>query len=248
MNAVNPLPISAGELGRRIAADLGRPSLRAVVVSASAVSAVATRISARQRALSGQPVTHIEHPPEAGALVRLVRRAGEGLAILSGIDGFSEEEWQWLDLLRSYLGRGGSTWLVLSPRSLRLLSRNAPNLASWIDSVFTLVADGAPPPHEADEEAAQAEFDRLSRIWLNETMFMSSLTRMIKHPAYQEIIQMGSRAIPPILRDLEREPKMWGPALHAITNATPVPKEDAGKVGRVAAAWLKWAKDNGYEW
>ncbi|MFS8064729.1 MAG: hypothetical protein ACMG6S_00030 [Byssovorax sp.] len=247
MNAVNLLPISAGELGRRIGADLGRPSLRAVIVTTSSVGAVASRISERQRTFSGRAVTHIEHPHEAAALVRLVRGAGEGLAVISGIDDFSEKEWQWLDLLRSHLARGGSTWFVLSPRSFRLLSRNAPNLASWIDSAFTLL-DGDSSPHAAEEEAAQAEFDGLSRTWLDETMFTSSLTRMINHPAYQKIIQMGPKVVPSILRDLEREPKMWGPALHAITKATPVPREDAGKVRRVAAAWLKWAKDNGYEW
>ena len=247
MNAVKFPPMSAGELGRRIDADLGRPSLRAALVSASSAAPVAARIAARLRKLSGRTVAHVEHPLEAGALVRLVRRAGEGLAVVSGVDDFSEEEWQWLELLRSHLARGGSTWFVLSPRSFGLLERNAPNLASWMGSPLALI-EGDSSGHEAEEEADQAEFDRLSRIWLDETMSMSSLTRMVKHPAYQEIIRMGPRVIPPILRDLEREPKMWGPALHAITKATPVPKEDAGKVGRVAAAWLKWAKDNGYEW
>jgi hypothetical protein len=247
MNAINLPSISAGELSRRIDADLGRPSLRAVVVTALSVGAVASRLSARQRTLSGRSVTHIEHPHEAAALVRMVRSAGEGLAIVSGVDDFSEEEWQWVDLLRSHLSRDGSTWFVLSPRSFGLLERNAPNLASWMDAPLTLM-EGESSNDEAEEEAAQAEFDRLSRIWLDETMITSSLTRMIKHPAYQEIIQMGPRVIPPILRDLEREPKMWGPALHAITKATPVLSEDVGKVRRVAAAWLKWAKDNGYEW
>jgi hypothetical protein len=99
-----------------------------------------------------------------------------------------------------------------------------------------------------DDGATQAEFDRLYREWLEEAGFMSSLTRKVNHPAYQGIIAMGKRAIPPILRDLEREPKLWGPALHAITGAMPVPKGDEGKVSRVAAAWLRWARENGYDW
>jgi hypothetical protein len=247
MNAIKLYPISAGELGRRMDADLGRPSLRAAIVSETSVEAVASRIAARQRRLSGREVVHIQYPHEVAALVRLVRKAGEGLAVVSGIDELSEEDWQLLDLLRSHLARGGSTWFVLSPRSFRLLSRNAPNLASWIDGAFTLL-EGEPQSHAADEDQAQAEFDRLSRTWLDETMITSSLTRKVQNPAYQAIIRMGARAVPPILRDLEREPKMWGPALHAITRATPVPREDAGKVARVAAAWLKWAKDSGYEW
>jgi len=247
MNAFKILPISAGELGRRIDADLGRPSLRAAIVSASLAGPVAARIAARLRKLSGRAVAHVEHPLEAAALVRLVRRAGEGLAVVSGIDDFSEEEWQWLDLLRSHLARGGSTWFVLSPRSFGLLERNAPNLASWMGNPLTLM-EGERLTREADEDAAQAEFDRLSHVWLDETMFMSSLTRKVQNPAYQAIITMGERAIPPILRDLEREPKLWGPALHAITGAKPVQKGDEGKVRRVAAAWLRWAKANGYEW
>lgn len=101
---------------------------------------------------------------------------------------------------------------------------------------------------EDDVDAAQAEFDRLSRQWLEDTRFTSSLTRMVRHPAYQQIIAMGKRAIAPILRDLEQEPKMWGPALHEITGAQPVPRGDEGKVARVAAAWLAWAKDSGHEW
>lgn len=247
MNAVELLPISAGELGRRIDADLGRPSLRAAIVSEPSTGAVAARIAARSRKLPGRAVAHIEHPHEAAALVRLVRRAGEGIAVVSGIDDFSEEEWQWLDLLRSHLSRSGSTWFVLSARSFGLLERNAPNLASWMDNPLTLM-EGESSNYEAEEEAAQAEFDRLSRIWLDETMFSSSLTEKIQSPAYRKIIGMGNSAIGPILRDLERKPKLWGPALRAITGENPVPKGDESRISRVAAAWLEWAKENKYEW
>lgn len=81
-----------------------------------------------------------------------------------------------------------------------------------------------------------------------ETQTLSSMTRIVAHPAYQAIIAMGERAIPPILRDLQRAPDLWGPALHAITGARPVPPADAGRVARVAEAWLAWARENGYAW
>lgn len=59
---------------------------------------------------------------------------------------------------------------------------------------------------------------------------------------------MGQAAVPLILRDLEREPKPWGPALEAITGAHPVAKEHAGRVKKIAGDWLRWARDNGYVW
>ena len=88
----------------------------------------------------------------------------------------------------------------------------------------------------------------MSRTWLDDTMMTSSLTKKVENRAYQAIIAMGERAIPPILRDLEREPKLWGPALHSITGANPVANSEEGKVRLVAKSWLQWAKDSRYEW
>ena len=105
---------------------------------------------------------------------------------------------------------------------------------------------------EAESSASlpdvEQEFKRLAAEWIKDTMLTSSLTKIVQHPAYQAIIGMGKVVVPFIIRDLETQPKFWGPALHAITGARPVPKEDAGKNSKVAAAWIQWAKDNGYKW
>jgi hypothetical protein len=69
---------------------------------------------------------------------------------------------------------------------------------------------------------------------------------MAAHPAYQEIITMGQEVVPLLLRDLEQEPDHWFAALRAITGAHPVPPEDRGDLHKMAAAWLRWGKDNGY--
>ena len=43
-----------------------------------------------------------------------------------------------------------------------------------------------------------------------------------------------------------REPDHWFWGLKAITGEDPVALADRGKVGRMAQAWLDWAKKRGY--
>ena len=94
----------------------------------------------------------------------------------------------------------------------------------------------------------EERFQRLAARWRAETAYLSSLTEMIAHPAYQEIIALGPEVVPSLLRDLEKEPDYWFAALRALTGANPVPPEDAGKLDNMAAAWLNWGRENGYQW
>jgi hypothetical protein len=246
MNAVQLAPMTAGEGSRRMAADLASPSLRAAIVAGSSTAEVASKIAARQRKLFRRDVARVKDPSDAAALVQRVRGAGDEVVVVSGIDEFTAEDWRRVDLQRTRLLRRASTFLVLSRNSFALLESSAPNFASMMSNPLTQVE--LEPSGCEEEEADQAEFERLSRTWLDETMITSSLTKKVENPAYQAIIAMGERAIPSILRDLEREPKLWGPALHAITGANPVQRGEEGKLKLVAKAWLQWAKDNKYEW
>ncbi len=56
----------------------------------------------------------------------------------------------------------------------------------------------------------------------------------VNHPAYQEIIALGTDVAPCLLR--------------AITGAQPVGCEDRGKFDQRAQAWLRWAIERGYRW
>jgi hypothetical protein len=105
-----------------------------------------------------------------------------------------------------------------------------------------------PVPTAQQVESVEQKFQRLTAVWRAETRHLSSTTKMFGHPAYQEIIAMGAQVVPSLLRDLEREPDHWFAALRAITGAQPVPPEDRGDITRMAAAWLRWAKDHGYQW
>jgi hypothetical protein len=57
--------------------------------------------------------------------------------------------------------------------------------------------------------------------WKKDTEVHSSIARMIKHPAYQQIIDMGEAVIPLLLAELEREPDFWFAALQKLTGVGP---------------------------
>jgi hypothetical protein len=99
---------------------------------------------------------------------------------------------------------------------------------------------------QANEENA-ARFDSLARRWKEETAHFSNVAKKALHPAYQEIIGMGERAIPMILAELKREPNDWFWALHAITGVNPVPAEKRGNLCAMTDAWLQWGAENGYQ-
>jgi hypothetical protein len=82
-----------------------------------------------------------------------------------------------------------------------------------------------------ENAAAQIKFMRLVAEWKSETSITSSITEMVLHPSYQNIIGMGDTAVPLILSQIESEgddPDQWFWALQSITGADPIPEEDAG--------------------
>ena len=84
----------------------------------------------------------------------------------------------------------------------------------------------------------QARFRALVKQWKKDTETDSSIMRMVRHPAYQEIIGMGEPVVPLLLDELEREPDFWFAALQKITGADPVPKTSVGKIEEMAKAWI----------
>lgn len=99
----------------------------------------------------------------------------------------------------------------------------------------------APTPEEAKEK-----FRRLADRWSDETQLVSSLTEIVLHPAYQQVIGMGEAAVPLILNELQDDPAPWFWALQSITGENPVPEDDAGQFRKMADAWLRWGRIRGY--
>jgi hypothetical protein len=96
-------------------------------------------------------------------------------------------------------------------------------------------------------QAAGAErFERLADQWESDTRNLSSTTQKAIHPAYQDIVAMGPKVVPMILRRMERQGGHWFWALHHLTGQNPVEKAAEGDVGRMTEAWLKWGRSRGY--
>lgn len=89
-------------------------------------------------------------------------------------------------------------------------------------------------------------FDALATQWRAETGDLSSTTKRILHPAYQQIIGLGPTAVPVLLRELEHRPDHWFHALRAITSADPVRPEQRGDLDAMAGAWVEWGRSQGY--
>ena len=87
-------------------------------------------------------------------------------------------------------------------------------------SILRQLAPGVSPPNEtplnADGPTTDQRFRELVRQWKEATQFVSSVTDMVTHPAYQQIIGMGKDVLPLILAELRREPDHWFWALQAI--------------------------------
>jgi hypothetical protein len=98
------------------------------------------------------------------------------------------------------------------------------------------------------DETIEQRFRRLEAKWIAETGHLSSYTATIRHPAFREIVNMGEAVIPLMLRDLEKRPGLWVWALHEITGEDPVSAADAGKIGKMTEARLRWGREHGYQW
>lgn len=94
----------------------------------------------------------------------------------------------------------------------------------------------------------EQRFYALVQRWRGSRPLARTATGAAMHPAYQEIIGLGREGLPLILKELEREVDHWFWALRAITGMDPVAPSDRGDLGKMADAWLRWARSQGLSW
>ena len=96
------------------------------------------------------------------------------------------------------------------------------------------------------EPADRERFNELADRWEEETFFLSFSDQAAAHPAHQEIVSMGERAVPLILERMRLQGGLWFHALWDLTGANPVAPEDRGKTDAMQTSWLQWGERNGY--
>ena len=96
------------------------------------------------------------------------------------------------------------------------------------------------------QESVESKFIALAEQWQRDTAFLSSITDIAMHPAYQRIIGMGLVAVPLILRELSREPNHWFWALVSITGENPVHPDNAGNLREMTEDWLRLGRERGW--
>ena len=104
--------------------------------------------------------------------------------------------------------------------------------------------DRVGPEIHASQPVDKEEFNRLANEWLKQRPKGVDVAEMIRHPAYQAIIDIGPQAVPWLLERLAQRPDHWFYALNQITNAKPVQKQHQGNIKAMAEDWIKWGKQN----
>lgn len=105
----------------------------------------------------------------------------------------------------------------------------------------TLTIQDAQQAGEADREL-EREFRQLTDQWYEETRFLSSTSEIVSKETYYQIVALGRRVIPLILRELQERGGHWFLALRALTKDDPVDQQDRGNTKRMTQAWLDWGK------
>lgn len=162
-----PLPTTRlPEFALRVESRAGRGDWLVLAVPAGTCDDIAANLLAELAAFETTVAVHVTDVENALALAESVRHAArDARVVVSGVDEFSDSEWEHLDLLRSRLARDQAILLLLSPDSVERLFRNAPNVSSWIGgSVWTL-------DESDDEESAAEKEPRLAELrrWANMT-------------------------------------------------------------------------------
>src|SRR5947209_7076908 len=104
------------------------------------------------------------------------------------------------------------------------------------------------PASALSGDELRRRFEELADEWQEAVAYLSDSTLREAHPAYRAIVALGAPVVPLLLADLERTHRHWFAALSELTGANPVPQGEAGRIRRMAEAWVRWGREHGYAW
>lgn len=142
--------------------------------------------------------------------------------------------------LAAAVSRPSKTWGPIYDESIAVVD------SPFVFDQFKLSVEHYLAPVSRQWANPALRFNTLKTEWESETAHLSSITEISIHPAYQQIIGMGTIALPYIMDALRKKPGHWFWALKAITGEDPVSPSERGKIKQMAEAWLKWGKEQGY--
>lgn len=97
--------------------------------------------------------------------------------------------------------------------------------------------------YKASEVDYVDEFRSLVKKWRLATLWSSSITEAISHPIFNKITAMGTKVIPLIIEEIERQPDLLIAALPILTGEDPVHDSDRGNFPAMAITWIEWYRN-----
>lgn len=130
-----------------------------------------------------------------------------------------------------------------------LRDRGAVILAAARTRMIGMLSGSAVAIHDESRTSASdadlpSRFRAYAETWRRQTQHYSSVSKMISHPAYTAIIEMGREAVPLLLEELRDRPDHWLVALNRITQEDPTPS--GSTFSEAVEAWLGWGRERGY--
>jgi hypothetical protein len=83
--------------------------------------------------------------------------------------------------------------------------------------------------------------------WESASQHMSSVRDKAALPEFREIVRLGNKAVPFIIRRLRDRPSFLFLALAQITEENPVPHGVQGNVPAIIDSWMRWAEREGID-
>ncbi len=188
-------PVDPAEFALRVAArpDPGAWSL--LVVPIDEVAPTAIDLVREIETLEGHAPVLVSPRGGGARFVAEVERYASETIVAAGVDGFTRDDWEELDLARSRLLREGEVVVVLGPDAAAELLRRAPHLASWVSSfAWTSNAEALRAEHERRKAERLADL----RAWApsmtdDDVVRLAEQGRIPGEPEYAEWLVLLGR-------------------------------------------------------